>query len=502
MSKNDAGPAIEQGHDLLDHLPLGLFIISSDMRVEFWNTWLEEYTGIKKDAIHGRIISELYPHLNEPKYKDRIQAIFSGAPPTIFSSLLHKYIIPIKRKNGSFHIQNTTLIPLPAPNGEMRVLFAINDVTDLTNRINESRSMRDRAVEAKNMAEEATRIKDRFVALVSHDLKNPLTSIIGFMQIINNELETLSKSDIKYMVGVAIESGENMRQLIDDVLSISRIKSGKMVINHKFIDAFGIILKAHVALRPLAEKKNVVVDVQVPQKTRINGDPVLLEQVLQNLISNAIKFCNDGDRITISIPQGEKSVISVADTGVGIQIPNLEDLFNHEIKTSTPGTAGEMGTGFGLPLSKDIMEAHGGTLVVRTELGKGSEFFMRLPDVKPLVLVVDDDKLPREIIKKIIKPLDVRIVEAQTGQEALDVIAKENPHLVIVDLVMPGMDGHELIRRIRGNVATEKLPIIVITSDASLEPREKAMQLGADDFVLKNADPNDIILRVSRYVSV
>lgn len=491
----------EAGFGLMDHIPMGIFIISTEMKIKYWNSWLERYTGIKRAEVLGRTLTDVYPHLLAPKYMERIQAILEGAPPTIFSSLLHKYFIPVKQKNGNFRTQNTTVVPIPSQTGETDVLFAVDDVTDLNNRINESQAMRDRALDAKKQAEEATKLKDRFVALVSHDLKNPLTSILGFLQIINNELESLSKSDIKYMIQVAMESGENMKQLIDDVLDISRIRSGKMAMNQKFIDAAAVVKKSLFPLQPLADKKNVEISVLVPPKTRIYCDAILMEQVVQNLVSNAIKFCNGGDKITISIPRGAGSVISVADTGAGINPENLPNIFSHEIKTSTQGTAGEMGTGFGLPLSRDIMEAHGGTLTVKTEVGKGTEFFAGLPDVKPKVLLVDDDRLTREIIKKILEGLDLKIIEAEGANQALAAVQKEMPHLVLTDLNMPGLSGFDLINELRKNAATASLPIIAITSDSSIGPREKAMQLGADDFVLKSSDSDDIIFRVARHVS-
>lgn len=492
------GSAFE--NEILDHLPLGLFVIAGNHRVEYWNRWMEDYTQIKREEILGRDITEAYPNIGQPKYLGRIDAILNGAPPTVFSSLLHKYIIPIQQKNGEYRIQNTTVIPIHSPAGESFALFAIHDVTDLTNRINESRSMRDRAMELKVQAEEATKLKDKFISLVSHDLKNPLTSMLGFMQIIAEEGEMLSKDELKAIATTAVESGNNMRLLIDDILSLSRIKGGKMALTRRFIDLGKITHRAILGLQPLADKKSIFIDAQIPAKTRVFADSVFLEQVMHNLIGNAIKFCNEGNTVKIYILPGEPSTICVADNGVGIQFTNIDDIFKHERKTSTPGTAGETGTGFGLPLSRDIVEAHGGSLTVQSEPGKGSSFFVRLPDVKPVVMIVDDEKLVRSLLKKSIEHLDVQIVEAGNGKEAMEAIEKSPPNLIITDLVMPVSDGYDLIKNIRGNSALRKLPIIVITSDTSLGPREKALQLGADDFVRKESDPNDFIFRVSKYV--
>jgi PAS domain S-box-containing protein len=488
--------------NILDCLPLGIFIVSDKMVVSYWNSWMEDYTKIQRGEIVGKVITEVYPHLKEPKYLDRIDALLKGSPPTFFSSLLHRYIIPVKQKNGEYRVQNTTIIPVPSPEGSKTyALFAINDVTDLTNRFHESRSMRDMALEAKRTAEEATKLKDRFVSLVSHDLKNPLTSILGFMNLIKAELEELSKGEISEMVDIAIQSGDNMLNMIDDILSISRIRMGKMELRKRFLDPNSIMTKTLFALRPLAEKKGVAIEVKLAPRSRIFADAVMIEQVFQNLLSNAIKFCKPGGQISVFQPSGEPSTVCVADTGVGIQFANLEDVFNHEKKTTLPGTAGEVGTGYGLPLSKDIVEAHGGTLAAETEVGKGSKFFVRLPYAQPVVLLVDDNKLTRKILESHLLELDLKVVEANNGKEAMEKIKDVIPNLVITDINMPLVNGFELIKRLKENLTTEKLPIIVITSDTNLEPRERALQMGADDFIQKDAKAGDFMLRVAKYIT-
>ncbi len=190
----------------------------------------------------------------------------------------------------------------------------------------------------------------------------------------------------------------------------------------------------------------------------------------------------------------------MADTGIGIKDKRLKTLFNYEERTSTVGTSGESGTGFGLPLARDIMKAHGGGLHVESTYSEGSTFYVRLPHVRPNVLIVDDEQIIIDTLKNLLKATDVECLEAVNGNMGQEIAKQKLPHLILLDIFMPDMDGLELLEYIKSNPITRKIPVIVITGDPKIETRDKVFELGADDFITKPFNIEDLIPRVRRFV--
>tara|TARA_Y100000294_G_scaffold170025_1_gene181851 strand:- start:504 stop:1199 length:696 start_codon:yes stop_codon:yes gene_type:complete len=226
----------------------------------------------------------------------------------------------------------------------------------------------------------------------------------------------------------------------------------------------------------------------------------LFGEVIQNLLSNAIKFCKKGDTIKAFSVKNEGTDIAVSDTGVGIDDWLLNKVFKHEEKTSTIGTGGEKGIGLGLPFCYDIVKAHGGSLAFESVKGKGTTFYAKLPTVRPSILVVDDDLSMRKLLIKKLQSVEANIVEAENGEIALKIIENEEPHLILLDIVMPGIDGFEVLERIRNQIELRSLPVIVITSDNNTETRNRAFHLGANDFITKPIKAEDLIPRVRKFV--
>ncbi|MBI5637240.1 MAG: PAS domain S-box protein [Nitrospinae bacterium] len=247
---------------------------------------------------------------------------------------------------------------------------AVRDIT-------ERKEAEEKLKAAKDAAEEATLLKDKFVSLVSHDLKNPLTTMQGYLKILHREHGDMGKNEARSMITGALDASNEMLNVIDVLLDISRIKTGQLRPSAGLTDLHSIAVKAGLAYANYAAGKRVEIKNEVPPKAAVYADEHLLLQVFKNLLSNAIKFCREGGRVRIYLP--EPGTVAVEDTGTGIPPSLLPNIFKYEIKTSICGTAGESGTGLGLPLSCDIMKAHGGDLRVESEVGKGSTFYIVLP---------------------------------------------------------------------------------------------------------------------------
>ncbi|MBI5816244.1 MAG: response regulator [Nitrospinae bacterium] len=354
---------------------------------------------------------------------------------------------------------------------------------------------------AKDEAEAATRLKDKFVSLVAHDLKSPLASIIGLLGLLGrDEASKLSGKDAEILRHVN-SSGGRMVKMISELLDISRLQTGKIKPERKFIDANVEVSYVLGKVGSLAEGKGVKIMNEVPPGMRLYTDFELFGEVIQNLVTNAVKFSRKGDTVRIFTPEGRECSIAVADNGTGINKAMLPVLFRHDEKTSTPGTDGEMGTGFGLPLSHDIMKALGGSLTAESEEGKGSVFYADLPMVRPRVLIVDDEAAIRMVLRLLLSRIYVDTMEAENANQALSILEKEQVHLLIFDVMMPGMDGFEMLKRIKGMPHLKDIPVIMITADTDTKKRETAFRLGADDFVNKPLTPEDLIPRVKRFLA-
>ncbi len=353
---------------------------------------------------------------------------------------------------------------------------------------------------AKDEAEDVAKLKDKFVSLVAHDLRGPLGAMVGMLDMTLQFGGEITDDDRERLTMVA-DQGRSLGEIVGGLLDISRFQTGKITPEYGFIDARFVAEGAIDKLTTIAQGKGVEIVNAITEKTRVYADELLLTQVIQNLVSNAIKFSNTGDRIEITF-DGEAGdgniILAVRDDGVGIPTDRIPNLFRLDEKTSTIGTGGEAGTGFGLPLSREIVLAHGGDLLVDSVPDQGSTFSVQLPAVRPRVLIVDDELIIRRILERTIEPLDVDVVMADSGAAALEALADQADgiHLILSDINMPRMSGLELLEQIKADPLTKAIPVIVITADDDVETRDRAFRLGAVDFTVKPVVPNDLLPRM------
>lgn len=352
----------------------------------------------------------------------------------------------------------------------------------------------------RKAAEEAMKIKDKFLSLIAHDLLTPLTSTAALLKVAAMDTNPPLHPTHAKTIAQALGTVDGMAVMIEELLNMSRLQTGMIVPQKRFIDASFVAMSVIDRMAHAALQKGVKLVNNVPHGTRIYADLGLISEVFFNLISNGIKFTPPGGGVTVFVPENDRWVIAVGDTGVGIAKENLDKLFQHEVKFTTPGTAGEKGTGLGLPLSRDIMKAHDGDIRVDSQPGRGSIFSIVLPPVKPVVLIVDDDKLMRLMFRDAVSELNAEIIEAEHGQQAVDIIETVPPHLILLDIMMPVMDGYEMLEYLRKNPKTKLLPVIIITSATDMATREKCFRLGADDLVTKPFVIEELIPRIRRYI--
>ncbi|MBF0293305.1 MAG: response regulator [Nitrospinae bacterium] len=371
-------------------------------------------------------------------------------------------------------------------------------ITDITGRKQAEIELR----QAKEQAESATKLKDKFISLVSHDLRSPIAMIQGSLKFLQADLSAQLDPPKAKLMESSASTCDRLVKMIDQLLDISRLQTGSIKLAPRFMDARSMAMQIVSALAPQAEAKGVALVNAITERTRIYADYNLIYEVVTNLLANAIKFTRAGDTITLLAPMDNPGALVVKDTGVGIPPHIIPNLFLHEVKTTTTGTSGERGTGLGLPFCKDIMSAHGGSLSVESEVGKGSAFCAALPVRTPVALVADDDPDHREILSWYVKKAGIRVVEAGNGLEALDIIRSSCPDILITDINMPVMDGVELLGRLKEAFGGKPPPAIAVTSSRDKLLLERAFYAGAADVIAKPVDENEFIPRLNRLLMI
>ena len=311
--------------------------------------------------------------------------------------------------------------------------------------------------------------KDKFISIISHDLRTPFSSIIGFTDLLIED-EDLTDGKKKQYVRFIQESSKSMLELVNSLLDLTRLQTGRIKFEPEKITAGSIITKSINSLSGTILQKDIDIISKVDEKVTIFADNKLMMQVFNNLISNAIKFTKPGGKIVISASPSKKIrfyEFSIKDNGVGIKPENMPALFKLDSKYTTEGTAGEKGTGLGLSIVKEIIEKHGGNIWVESEFGRGAEFKFTLPIVLPNILLVDDSRTDRLLYFKILEHItsDYNIEIASNGKEALEKIKISPPTLVITDHIMPEINGYDLTMEIIKLDLKVKPQIIILSGD-------------------------------------
>ncbi|TNF30956.1 MAG: HAMP domain-containing histidine kinase [Deltaproteobacteria bacterium] len=256
-----------------------------------------------------------------------------------------------------------------------KALFVAN--TELQQEVLERRRAELRAERARADAEEATRLKDRFVALVSHDLKGPIQVAMASLQLLSSTKEL--DADGQEYVGAGLDACRRMLTMIERMLTISRVSGGRIALATASVALRQIVNDALAGLTRAASDKGVTVANDVPETAFVHADPDLLVEVVSNLVSNAIKFSEPGHRVRVHVPADRPAALAVSDVGRGVKPELIPDLFKFETRTTTLGTAGEVGSGLGLPMVHEIVSAHGGRVELDTAPGEGTTFLIELP---------------------------------------------------------------------------------------------------------------------------
>ncbi|WP_229262553.1 hybrid sensor histidine kinase/response regulator [Duganella radicis] len=375
---------------------------------------------------------------------------------------------------------------------------------------------------ARAEAERTSQLKDEFLATLSHELRTPLTAILGWAQVLRRG--SRDQADLHRGLQTIERNARAQAQLIEDLLDMSSIASGQVRLEMQPLAPAALAATALESVRPAAEAKQIRLERDFERAPgMVAGDPNRLQQILWNLLTNAIKFTPRGGTVRLGVRRdGEQIAISVSDSGIGITPAFLDHVFERFRQADATTTRQHGGLGLGLAIVKHLVEQHGGTVAVASEgEGRGASFTLRLPrhsgtappadtDTAPAhgathdlsglqVLVVDDEDDARELIKRILSDCNAEVLTAATATEALNLLQHERPDLMVSDLGMPEVDGYGLLDRIRalGPARGGNLPAIALTAFARSEDRVKALASGFLAHVAKPVEPNELIAKVA-----
>ena len=530
------GFRMKECYDLLDE---GIIIVNRKSTMLYVNSWLLQQ--LPKETRESSHLDDLLSKKNAHYINSRLQQTFENLNPTILTPIFHKHIIPLTDKKfddnlmRQYGIMTPVLIEKPGINErELCLLFQIKNVSNMALQVLElEKALKERnkaEAELKKMqqkAEAANQAKSDFLASMSHEIRTPMNSILGFTEILKERIQAPEHQE---HLNAIQSSGQSLLALINDILDLSKVESGKMELEYGVVDVATVFQHVKPLFSQAMKNKGLSfrIDFDSSLHVPLILDEIRLRQLLTNLISNAIRFTSSGS-ITLSAklrfsPKHYNIfdlVCSVEDTGIGIPENQIERIFEDfkQVKGQNYELYG--GTGLGLSICKRIVERMGGHIYVQSFVGKGSIFTFVIKDVEvalsgdkqprteaakeslvfapATLLIADDVALNRKLLKDYLHNSEFKIIEAANGQEALDKAREHKPDVVLMDVRMPVMDGLEAMQAMKKDSRLQHIPIIAITASAMIGAQKEVKKI-SDVFLSKPVSKKGIITALSRFL--
>jgi len=442
---------------------------------------------------------------------------------------------------GGRPVQSFLCTATPLLDDSAQILGCVVALVDISDRkrveaarsslLDAERAARSSAEHARSEAEASSRAKDEFLATVSHELRTPLNAMLGWSQLLTNN--TLPADKLEHAFEVIQRNVLAQSRLVEDLLDVSRIVSGQMRLDVQPVEPIRVVSAAIESAKPAIEAKHIHLEVDLqPGAGQILGDATRVQQIVWNLLSNATKFTGKDGKIRVRVARVGGSVeIVVSDTGQGIDAEFLPFVFDRFRQADGSFARRHGGLGLGLAIARHLVELHGGTIKVESDGPNcGSRFIVRLPDAgshdspTPFpgitsvpdfeppsrlaapelrgirILVVDDDDDSRDLVVSILEKCEAITFAASSAEQALSIIVRDHPDVLVSDIGMPGMDGYELVRAIRAlpDERAQRVPAVAVTAYARQEDQRRALAEGFQLHVAKPIEPAAFALAIAR----
>ena len=491
-------------------------IISKSLEgiITSWNSAAERMFGWTSDEAVGKPITIVIPPDRLHEEKGILERLRRGERIDHFETI---------RISKDGRLMNISLTVSPIRDSTGRIIGASKIARDITQQKmaeQERTELLRREQAALAQSEAANLTKDQFLATASHELRTPLNAIFGWVRLLSTG--TLDASGVTRAIETIEQSARAQARLIDDLLDVSRIASGKLQLNFELLDLGKIIRDAIETIRPIAVTKSIeIVTVVDRAAAMMTGDSTRLQQVIWNLLSNALKFTQNGGKVEVRLEKVDSQAqITVSDTGIGISEQFLPYLFEPFRQADGKDTRRHGGLGLGLAIVRHLVEMHGGTIVASSSgEGHGATFVVRLPLKavavhvleqrekqaslpqldKVKALVVDDEASARELMSAVLQKCGAEVVAVGSVPEALSAIVEWQPNVVVSDIAMPDQSGYDLITKIRALKPEQggNIPAVAVTAYTKMEDRMKALAAGFQSHVAKPVEPGELALVVA-----
>jgi PAS domain S-box-containing protein len=469
----------------MQHLPGLAWIKDLEGRYMYVNEAAERAFGVSSRELCGKTDGEVFPAETAASFQDHDrQALASPSGVQVIETLRHP--------DGSMHQSIVGKFAIPGADG--RTAFVGGMAIDITDRL--------RAEEA---LKEADRLKDEFLAMLAHELRNPLAPLQNALKVM--AFPAADATVVSEACEMAQRQVRHMARLLDDLLDVSRISRGRIELRREVFDLGAVIIHTVDSLRSSIDEKGLRLEFSLPrEEITLHGDPTRIEQVVTNLLNNAVKYTDPGGAITLAVEREQGDiVIGVRDTGIGIAPDMITRIFDLFVQADRRLNRSQGGIGIGLTLTRKLVELHGGTVTASSAgPGRGSEFVVRLPACQDArsavktdmfheavaaprrrVLIVDDNVDSALSLGMLLKLQGHQIQTANDGATALRIVAQFDPQIMFLDLGMPVIDGYEIARRLRERPESKKLFLVALTGWGQDDDRRRTREAGFNAHVVK-----------------
>ena len=500
---------------LNDFASQGIVTTDENLCVRSWNGWLEQHSGVTADAAVGRPLFEIFPEIALRGFEAHYRAALAGES-RVLAHTFHKFLIP-PRADAPEPAQTARIAPLLIND---RVAGTITSIEDVSERVATERELRhqiEAAEFARVVAEDALRTKDEFLATLSHEIRTPLNAVLGWTKILlardvdqalrRRALEVIDRNAVAQM------------HMVEDMLDMARIMSGKLRIDVQPVNVLTVVQAALDVVAPTAVAKEIRIEPNLSGEAWVAGDPDRLQQIVWNLLSNAIKFTESGGTVRVVLDHTDETMqIVVSDTGIGIDPEFLPYMFERFRQAHASASRRQGGLGLGLPLVRQLVELHGGTVSVASTVGAGSTFTVRLPLMAEAaratflhdsaeqmlqglrVLVVERERDSREMMAVALQQYGAVVLQADSaarGAAMLDAVAGNSDGIaaVIVDAVLAEEDGYRLLehRSLAATGGDRDVPVIALAPYRNPIERQSTLSPGFRTYLTKPVAPDALV---------
>lgn len=486
--------------------PIGIFEMDAQGNCLYVNPRWEEITGLAAaDALGWGWLQAIHPDERE-----RVRGFYSGTPPTQEQSEEIRHVAP----DGGVLYEHVRVAPMFTPEGKLRgYVGTLEDITERKRSEQERAELLQREQAALSEAHEASAAKDRFLAVLSHELRNPLSPILAGVDVLRHQPPGSERG--RRAVEIIERNAKLQARLVNDLLDLSRVARGKLHIRQEPVRLDSVVRAVVHDQTAGAEAANLDLEARLQQGLWVTGDPDRLQQIVGNLVNNAIKYTPPGGRVCVLLESSDgRARISVEDTGIGIDPDLLPRLFDMFQQGEVAGRRAP-GLGIGLSLVRSLTEMHGGRVWAESAgTGKGSRFVVELPLRLPepesaphpsgetpgeaKVLLVEDNDDQRLLIAESLEMMGYVVTAVPTAEDALVQLRQARPDIILADIGLPGMDGYEFMERAREMDGLRDVPAFALTGFGSEEDVRRALGAGYSGHLIKPVDVSDLDARIRR----